>query len=80
MPEHCPGCRGFTLDFQGECPGVAPRGALTVTRGPALLRQYVPRLHWRDRLGVLLGRQVQLTVSAGSGSSRGRDLDDQLSW
>jgi hypothetical protein len=54
--QHCPGCRGFTRDFVSECPGIAPHGTA------AVLQQYVPHLRWRDRLKVLLGRQVALSA------------------
>jgi hypothetical protein len=76
MPEHCPGCRGYTGDFAAECPGITPSGtALTVTRGVLdVTQQYVPRLTWRARLDVLLGRPVLVAthaVSYGGGGGGG---------
>lgn len=63
MADHCPGCRGYTQDFASECPGITP-GEPVITPGMHLFRQYVPRLHWRDRLRVLRGQQVALMTGA----------------
>jgi hypothetical protein len=47
-PPHCPGCRGYTPQWEHECPGLA------VT----LYQRVVGKLPWRMRLRVLAGRPV----------------------
>lgn len=53
---HCPGCRGYTRDWEGCCPGLLPDG--TAARAP--LAGVVPRMTFRGRLAVLAGREVRL--------------------
>lgn len=55
-PPHCPGCRGWTPQWEAECPGI--------TAGVVTWQRAVGKLPWRLRLKVLAGRPVVTAAGA----------------
>jgi hypothetical protein len=64
---HCPGCRGYTPQWEAECPGI--------TAGHVTYQRVIGKLPWRLRWRVLTGRPAITAAGVtayGGGGGGGR--------